>query len=129
MKKQEAINWAAGRGWTKADAKRAFDLEGVTFPQSQESVLVALVEFAGPELKKRQGLQAAQKGQVTKKKNEIVGMAHQHQSEIAEHEQKLEAERSFWRGLLATCYEAARKIGFRDESIEDFIYGKDQDAA
>lgn len=56
-------------------------------------------------------------------------MAHQHQSEIAEQEQKLEEERSFWRGLLAACYEAAQRFGFRDPTIEDFIYRKAKDVA
>lgn len=129
MKKTEAENWAASRGWTKADAKRAFELANLSFPQPEDVILMSLIDFAGPELKKRQGLQAAQKGQVTKKKKEIVTMAHQHQDEIAEQEQKLEAERSVWRKLLTTCYEAAKRVGFYDASIEDFIYGKEQDAA
>lgn len=129
MKKTEAENWAASRGWTKADAKRAFELANLSFPQPEDVILISLIDFAGPELKKRQGLQAAQKGQVTKKKKEITNMAHQHQVEIAGQKQKLEEERSFWRGLLATCYEAAQKIGFYDSSIEDFLYGNKQDDA
>ncbi len=129
MNKKDAVSWTVEQGWTKADAERAFQLAGFGFPQEEDAIKAALIKFAGPELKKRQGLQAAQKGQVTKKKNEIIMMAHEHGEQIETREKKYQEERSFWHNLLKTCYEKARLIGFRDPQLEKYLYGEEQDAA
>lgn len=71
MNRSEAIKLLEQEGWTKADAVRA--LEGMDFNQSHDELAIrrALSLFAGSELSKRQRLQAAQKGMVTKKAKEI----------------------------------------------------------
>ncbi|AFY73959.1 hypothetical protein Syn7502_01927 [Synechococcus sp. PCC 7502] len=71
MNRTEAIRLLKDEKWTEADAKRA--LEKVDFAQNPDELTIRRVisEFAGTELSNRQRLQAAQKGQVTKKNKEI----------------------------------------------------------
>lgn len=71
MKKLEAIKILENEGWTKVDAIRA--LEKVDFNEDTDELMVrrAISLFAGSELLKRQRLQSAQKGIVTKKSKEI----------------------------------------------------------
>ncbi|MBD2460089.1 hypothetical protein H6G89_03430 [Oscillatoria sp. FACHB-1407] len=77
MNRTDAIRLLEQEGWTRADAIRA--LEGVDFNQSPDELTIRRVVslFAGPELIKRQRLQAAQKGMVTKKTKEIEGKEQQ----------------------------------------------------
>ena len=72
MKKTEAIQLLVEEGWTKADAKRA--LNDVDFRANPDELSIRRVtsSFAGKELYKRQRLQAAQKGMVTKKTKEVT---------------------------------------------------------
>ncbi|MEE3718220.1 hypothetical protein V2H45_15890 [Tumidithrix elongata RA019] len=71
MMKKEAIKLLEDEGWTKADALRA--LEDVVFDADPDELVIrrAVSLFAGSELMKRQRLQAAQKGQATKKSKDI----------------------------------------------------------
>jgi hypothetical protein len=71
VKKPEAIKLLESEGWTKIDAIRAS--EGIDFNKDPDELTVrrAISQFAGSELSKRQRLQAAQKGVVTKKIKEI----------------------------------------------------------
>jgi hypothetical protein len=71
VNKVAAIELLVGQGWTKADAGRA--LEGLNFKLEPDelTVLRAASCFSGEELYKRQRLQAAQKGMVTKKTKQI----------------------------------------------------------
>lgn len=71
MNKSQAIKLLEGEGWTTADAKRA--LEKIDFNINPDEITIrrAISHFAGSELINRQRLQAAQKGLVTKKTNEI----------------------------------------------------------
>jgi hypothetical protein len=71
VNRSEASQILQQEGWTKADAMRA--LEGVNFDQDPDELTIrrAISLFAGPELIKRQRLQAAQKGMVTKKVKEV----------------------------------------------------------
>jgi hypothetical protein len=71
MNKSEAIKILKDEKWTEADAKRA--LEKVDFALNPDELEIrrAVSKFAGMELSSRQRLQAAQKGQVTKKVKEI----------------------------------------------------------
>ena len=71
MNKSEAINLLKSEGWTKEDAGRA--LEVINFNTNPDELTIRKVMslFAGAELNKRQRLQAAQKGMVTKKTKEI----------------------------------------------------------
>jgi hypothetical protein len=72
VNKTEAIELLASEGWTKADAKRA--LSAIDFQLEPDELIIrrATSYFAGTELYKRQRLQAAQKGMVTKKTKEIT---------------------------------------------------------
>ncbi|MBD2515994.1 hypothetical protein H6G93_13405 [Nostoc sp. FACHB-973] len=71
MNKSQSIKLLESEGWTKADAMRA--LEVIDFSTNPDEITIrrAISAFAGSELIKRQRLQAAQKGLVTKKSNEI----------------------------------------------------------
>ena len=72
MNQSEAIELLISEGWTKADARRALD--GVNFDTNPDELTVRrnASQFAGQELVKRQRLQAAQKGVVTKKSKELL---------------------------------------------------------
>lgn len=71
MNKSQAIKLLEGEGWTKKDAERA--LEKINFNINPDEITIrrAISHFAGSELINRQRLQAAQKGLVTKKTNEL----------------------------------------------------------
>ncbi len=71
MNKLDTIKILESEGWTKADAVRA--LEKIDFSNDPDELTIrrAISLFAGLELIKRQRLQAAQKGMVTKKVKEI----------------------------------------------------------
>ncbi len=73
MNKKEAIELLDHEGWTKADAQRA--LKSINFKTDTDIdeliVRCAALQFAGAELIKRQNLQRAQKGMVTKRNKEI----------------------------------------------------------
>ena len=71
MNKLQAIELLVSEKWTKADAIRA--LEGIDFATNPDELTIrrAMSLFSGAELSNRQRLQAAQKGQVTKKNSEI----------------------------------------------------------
>ncbi|MDZ8184039.1 MAG: hypothetical protein RMX96_04150 [Nostoc sp. ChiSLP02] len=71
MNKSQSIKLLESEGWTKADAMRA--LEVIDFSANPDEITIrrGISLFAGSELIKRQRLQAAQKGLVTKKTNEI----------------------------------------------------------
>lgn len=71
MNKSQSIKLLESEGWTKADAMRA--LEVIDFSANPDEITIrrAISPFAGSELIKRQRLQAAQKGLVTKKTREI----------------------------------------------------------
>jgi hypothetical protein len=66
--KQEWIEWANEKGFTKKDAKRA--LANLSGTINEIQALTAFAKFAGSELRDRQNKQGAAKGQVTKVKNE-----------------------------------------------------------
>ncbi len=71
MNKTEAIKLLVNEGWTQADAKRALDVLDFSGELDELSICRVAAKFAGAELEKRQRLQAAQKGMVTKKNKEI----------------------------------------------------------
>ncbi len=72
MKKNEAIQLLVTEGWTKADASRALVDIDFSLNPDELSIRRASSSFAGQELYKRQRLQAAQKGMVTKRTKEVV---------------------------------------------------------
>lgn len=73
MNKKEAIALLNNEGWTKADAKRALELLDFKLNLELDELTIrqAASKFAGVQLYERQRLQAAQKGMVTKKNQEI----------------------------------------------------------
>lgn len=71
MNKSQSIKLLENEGWTKADAMRALELIDFSTNPDEITIRRAISPFAGSELIKRQRLQAAQKGLVTKKSNEI----------------------------------------------------------
>jgi septal ring factor EnvC (AmiA/AmiB activator) len=93
MNKTAAIRLLAEQGWTKADAGRA--LESVDFAADPDELMIwrSASLFAGPELKTRQRLQAAQKGLVTRKVGEIE-QTKQEKSEIETQAKRLASENS-----------------------------------
>lgn len=128
--KKEAIEYAKKFNWTAADAKRAF--ANVNLEQaSEQDILMALVTFAGSELLERQRLQAAQKGQVTKKNNYIKQIEQDFATKIDQYEETLKKERSFFVTIIAKVYQVAQRFGFSDPWIETLLsqYSKYQDAA
>lgn len=98
MNKLETIELLQSEGWTKADALRA--LEVINFSTNPDELIVRKVisSFAGAELNKRQRLQAAQKGMVTKKNKEIEQIHQEYTIKIEQYKktqqerEKLEAE-------------------------------------
>ena len=71
MNKSQAIKLLENEAWTKADAMRALELIDFSANPDEITVRRGISPFAGSELIKRQRLQAAQKGLVTKKNREI----------------------------------------------------------
>lgn len=72
MKKQQAIDLLRSEGWTKADAERALAIVDFDLDPDELTIRRAASPFSGAELYQRQRLQATQKGQVTRKTNELA---------------------------------------------------------
>ena len=120
MRKQDAIAFAKKFGWTAADAKRAFvDLD--IKEADEQTLLLAMANFAGKELLERQRLQAAQKGQVTRKKNEIKQIELEFAQTIESHEQQIQEMRSTFIPVISRIYEFANKFGLKDPWIEALL--------
>jgi len=120
VNKKEAITFAKKFNWTAADAERAFN--GLDFKNADEqALLLALVNFAGSQLYERQRLQAAQKGQVTKKTNYIKEIETEFANKVSEYEQALEQERSIFVGIIAGVYKFAKPFGLKDPWIEALL--------
>ena len=73
MNKKEAIQLLHNEGWTKVDAQRALETIDFKSDSDLEEITIRRVasQFAGSELIKRQNLQRAQKGLVTKRNKQI----------------------------------------------------------
>ena len=126
MTKTEAITFAKKFNWTAADAKRAFD--GLDFKKADEqALLLALVNFAGPQLLERQRLQGAQKAQVTKKTNYIKEIETEFVNKVNEYEEALEQQRSIFVGIIAGIYKLAKPFGLKDPWIEALLTTYEED--
>ncbi len=120
MRKQDAIAFAKKFDWTAADAKRAFvDLD--IKEADEQTLLLAMANFAGKELLERQRLQAAQKGQVTKKKNEIKKIELEFAATIESHEKEIHQMRSSFIPVISSLYKFANKFGLKDPWIEALL--------
>lgn len=116
----QAIDFAKKFNWTEADAKRAF--EGLNIKDADEkALLLALVNFAGPELLNRQRLQGAQKAQVTKKTNYIKQIETEFANKVSEYEEALEEQRSIFVSIIAGLYKLAKPFGLKDPWIETLL--------
>ncbi|WP_310482174.1 hypothetical protein [Chamaesiphon sp. VAR_48_metabat_403] len=90
MDKAEIINILQSEDWTKADALRA--VESIDFNTNPDELTIRRnisSRFAGRELIKRQREQAAQKGMVTKKTNQIELLKQQYQADIKQRDLQL----------------------------------------
>lgn len=120
MNKQQAIEFAKQFDWTEADAKRAFSDLNLTEANEQD-ILIALAQFSGKELLNRQRLQAAQKTQVTRKKNEIKQIEAEYQQQIEESQQKIQEIRSAFIPVIAHLYNISKQFGLQDPWIEAML--------
>jgi hypothetical protein len=123
--KAAAIEYATERGWTGADANRAFEV--LPLPIDELTLLDIMVRFAGPVMNERQRLQSAQKGQVTKKLKYIQKIELEHADSIQKFKDEVDKERSQWLGLIRIMYGIASKLGMKDPMIEHIL--KTYDAA
>ena len=125
MKKKQYTEIACQYGWTKKDAERAFDAITSTCPDialdSDLNVLATLAYFAGPELKQRQALQAAQKGLVTRRNNQIEKMDQDYRKQLQELEEVAENERSVLIPIISRIYRVAKRVGFNDPWVEALL--------
>ncbi len=120
MTKKEAIEFAQKFKWTVADAKRAFaDLD--LKEAEEKDLLIKLAEFAGQELLNRQRLQAAQKAQVTIKKNKIKEIETEYLKYMEESQQKIEEMQSFFIPVIAQLYSFSQKFGLKDPWLEAML--------
>lgn len=118
--KEKAKQFARQYGWTGADAERAFanlDLKSAT----EENLVIALVTFAGPELKTRQSERASQKGLVTKKRKELEKVERDLENHLQESRQKINEMRSLFMPVIQRIYQFAKPLGFRDPWIEAML--------
>lgn len=118
--KQQALDFAKKFKWTGKDAERAFanvDLKNA----DEQALLLALVEFAGPELAERQRLQGAQKAQVTKRTNYIKKIEIEFSQKTKEYEEVLNQERSNFVEIIRRFYGIANRFGLKDPWIETLL--------
>ena len=110
MNKSEAINLLEGEGWTKADAMRA--LEVINFNTNPDELTIRKVMslFAGAELNKRQRLQAAQKGMVTKKTKEIEQKDKEYVTKIEQYKKVQKQEREIEAEI--------QSLSFKNDTLE-----------
>ena len=120
--KKEAIEFAIKFNWTAKDAERAFTKANIDIKEADEQMLLmSLVKFAGSELLERQRLQAAQKGQVTKKVKYIKEIEIDFADKVNEYEKTIHKERSLFISLIKTIYQFAKPLGFEDPWIEALL--------
>lgn len=127
MNKQQAIKLLKSEDWTSADAERA--LESIDFKDNPDELTVRRLvsSFAGSGLNKRQRLQSAQKGLVTKKTKELERKEKEHAQNVDHYRSTQKQERSFWRELVGFIYGKAQEFGFQDPMVEHVLKNKDDD--
>lgn len=125
MNKRDAIEFAKSFNWTEADAKRAF--KEVDLKEASEQILlVAMAQFAGSELLKRQRLQAAQKTQVTKNKNHIKKIELEFIEKVEEQEKEIAEMRSLFLPVIFNFYQFGKTFGLNDPWIEALMTTYDE---
>ncbi|PSB19734.1 hypothetical protein C7B65_10605 [Phormidesmis priestleyi ULC007] len=125
VSKKRAIDFAVKLGWTREDAKRAYESIGVNLDlvadDDEFTLALTLADYAGEVLSERQRKQAAQKAQVTKKTNEIEKIKITHAKKVEQYEEDLNLQRSQFVGIISRVYKIAQKIGLRDAWIEALL--------
>ena len=121
MNKKEALQLGDRLGWKKADAKRALESINFNTNPSEVAILETFCRFAGTELDKRQRLQAARKGMVTKKNREIERKDKEYAAKIGQYEEYLKKEISLWREVVGSVYRYAQRFGLKDPMIEHIL--------
>jgi len=96
VNKSQAIKLIENEGWTKADAIRALEVINFNTNPNELTIRRAISSFAGSELNKRQRLQAAQKGTVTKKTKEIECKDKEYAAKIDQYEKSQQQKREKW---------------------------------
>ncbi|MEM9567092.1 MAG: hypothetical protein AAF974_02205 [Cyanobacteria bacterium P01_E01_bin.34] len=123
--KSQAIQFAVGLGWTKADAERAYNSTGIDLKSIGDGdklpLAMALADFAGEVLYERQRLQAAQKSQVTRKKNELKQIRIDYAAKIEQFHEERDAERSVLVGMIGRLYAIGRRFGLNDPWVETLL--------
>lgn len=148
MNKTEAIEFATKLGWTKADAKRAYQELSVNFSDLKSTLeyyrheygieditdkdiailSLVLADFAGEVLLDRQRKQAAQKAEVTKRKKEIQEIQQSHIEEISSVKKDFQAQESLLMEFIVKLYGLARNIGLKPEPwVEAMISAYEDD--
>ncbi|NJM68337.1 MAG: hypothetical protein HC851_23060 [Acaryochloris sp. RU_4_1] len=123
--KRKAIKFATDLGWTQKDAERAYEAIGIDLNLVSEddefTLALTLADFAGEVLYERQRKQARQKGEVTKKRNEIKSIKLEYAEKIEQFEQDLTQERSLFVSLIARLYKFSQLFGLEDPWIEALL--------
>ncbi|AIE74095.1 MULTISPECIES: hypothetical protein [unclassified Synechocystis] len=148
MNKNEAIEFATKLGWTKADAKRAYQELNVDFSNLQSTleyyrheygieditdkdiaiISLVLADFAGEVLLDRQRKQAVQKAEVTKRKKEIQEIQQNHVEEISNLKEEVKAQEGLLMEFIVKLYGIARNIGLKPEPwVEAMISAYEDD--
>ena len=120
MKKKDAIKFATNFNWTKADAERAFKEINLK-EASQQTLLLAMAEFSGSELLKRQNLQKAQKAQVTKNRKYIKKIELEFAETVEAQEKEISEMRSTFLPVIFKLYQFGQSFGLKDHWIEALI--------
>lgn len=128
--KKQAIQFATELGWTQADANRAYEASGIKLELVDDNdkftLALALADFAGEVLSERQRQQARQKGEVTRKNNEIKTIKLDYEKKVKQFEAEAKAERSLFVTVIGRFYGAAKLVGFKDPWIEALLAQYDE---
>jgi hypothetical protein len=141
MKKSEAIAFAQKLGWTKADAKRAYEELKVDFADLQSTLdyykhqhgiddvterdiailSLVLADFAGEVLFDRQRKQAAQQAVATKRKDKIKEIELNHAKEMSDVQKSVKEQESILMEFIVRVYAMLKVFGVKEPWIEALI--------
>jgi hypothetical protein len=117
--KYSAIEYAASMGWTKADARLAF--EALPLPIDEIALLNIMVRFAGPVMLERQYAQRAQRGLATRREGEIEKLSNSFSVMVTDYEEQIQNDRSAFVPIVESLYKIAKPFGYRSAWIEALI--------
>lgn len=121
MNKSQAIKILVDEGWTQADAKRALEVINFNTNPDELTIRRTISSFAGSELIKRQRLQAAQKGMVTKKTYELEQKDKEYAVKIDQYknswEEKNNPEIQRLHSIISQLENEAKPIALQDKEL------------